>query len=111
MSADPHSAHGSAVADPHGKDSAGHGSDPHGNDPHGHDSHGHDSHGSAAGHGHDESPKQTPVPPFEATPWGMIALGILVVAAVVGLGLVRDWPKWIQENPNKILGAPGHGVK
>ena len=33
----------------------------------------------------------------------MIALGILVVAAVVGLGLVRDWPKWIQENPNKIL--------
>jgi hypothetical protein len=94
MSADPHATHASAVADPHDSHGAAGGS-----------------HGAAAGHGHDEAPTRTPVPPFEATPWGMIALGILVIAAVVGAGLARNWGKWIQENPNKVIGAPGHGPK
>lgn len=97
MAHDPHASHGAAVADPHG----------HAPGSHGHDAHGSAAQGHGGGHGHDEAPTRTPVPPFEKTPWGMIAVGVLVAAAVLAAGLVRNWGGAVKGNPKSMLGAPG----
>ncbi|HKD99881.1 MAG TPA: hypothetical protein VKE69_02630 [Planctomycetota bacterium] len=81
--------HGAAVADPHAP---------------AHDAgHAHGGHG--GGHGEPE-PVRTPVPPHERTPWGLIAFGILVVAAVVALGLARDWAGAVKSRSTSHLPLP-----
>lgn len=103
MSADPHASHGTAVATH---------APTHGHDAHGHDAHGHDTgHGAAGGHGHDESPRQTPVGPWEATPWGMIILGLLLTGAVVAVAVSGNWASKIDQRPGSTLGAPGFPAK
>ena len=87
---DPHGhSHGAAVADPH----AAH------DDAHGHSAHGH-------GHGHEPEPVRTPVPPHESTPWGMILLGLAIVAAVFALGIARDWAGAIDSSAKSRLAFP-----
>lgn len=99
------------MSDSHG--SHGHGAataDPHAHGSHGHDAHGHDAHGAGGhggGHGHDEAPHQTPVAPWEPTPWAAIVVGIAVTAIVVFLGVTSKWNDTIKNNPNSRLGAPG----
>jgi len=93
-------AHGS-----HGHDA--HGSSAHG---HGHDAHGQDAHGHGGGHGHDDSPRRTPVPPFEPTPWAMIAIGIVIAGVVYFVGHQRDWASAVKSRPGATLPPAGASV-
>jgi NADH-quinone oxidoreductase subunit L len=86
----------------------------HGHDSHGHDDHGHDAHGQAAhggGHGHDDTPRRTPVPAWEPTPWAAIGMGMVVIAVVYFVGIQRGWSKVVQSNSASKLSAPGQPAK
>ncbi|MFN0204853.1 MAG: hypothetical protein ACKVS6_00900 [Planctomycetota bacterium] len=84
--------------------SDGHG----GHDAHGHDAHdSHGGHGAAGGHGHDDAPQRTLVPPWEPTPWAGIVIGIVVVVIVYFVGMQRNWPDVVKNNPGSKLGVTG----